>query len=204
MNEMLKSRTTQNVAVGTGAAGLSGVGIILFVRSVWELPWPVEQDAVAAAIAMWVWCTFLGPVVSRLAAWVRTPSKFWVVLVAAALAVGGMGCATSGARFSERTYQDGVVASETDFRTSVTATMGSKLNQGAGDLSYRGPDWNLSVGNAANGLQAAGDPAGILAAIAPLLSAYVALQPPPQAPAATPAWQEMIAEMVREELARRR
>lgn len=73
------------------------------------------------------------------------------------------GCVTNGATFSEKLAdaKTGVVTSDTTIKVRATATWGSELKEGMGDVSYKGTGknpWVLTVGQSAKGLQAGGDP----------------------------------------------
>jgi hypothetical protein len=89
------------------------------------------------------------------------------------------GCATSRATFRE-VLADG---SSTEFETTVRATLGSRLQEGAGDMDYTGADWRLRVGQSATGLQAGGDPVELLRE---LTASVRVLAPFLQQPAAPP------------------
>ena len=69
IKNLLKSRTTQNVAAGTGVT----IGVLAAVRSIWPdlLPWSGEQDGVVDSFIMLV----LIPIISRILAFLRTPEK---------------------------------------------------------------------------------------------------------------------------------
>jgi hypothetical protein len=68
------------------------------------------------------------------------------------------GCAFNGARFSEKLYDsNGMVTSKTNFITVVGSTFGSTLLEGAGSISYKTNDWQLDVGQNAQGMQSGGD-----------------------------------------------
>jgi hypothetical protein len=93
------------------------------------------------------------------------------------------GCATNRATFTEKLYdpETGNPTSDTTFSTNVTATVGSKVNEGAGSMSYQGKDWKLDVGGSANGLKAAGDPTQMLGYITQFMQGMATLfkQPAP-------------------------
>ncbi len=91
MASAVKSRTTQNVAFGTATGGGVVVAVLAWLRMAGYAFWPAEADA---AIAMVV-STVVVPLVSRAAAFLRTPAKAAVL----ALAVMGLlapGCVTGG------------------------------------------------------------------------------------------------------------
>jgi hypothetical protein len=94
-----------------------------------------------------------------------------------------VGCATNRATFTEKLYdpETGNPTSDTTFSTNVTATVGSKVNEGAGSMSYQGKDWKLDVGGSANGLKAAGDPTQMLGYITQFMQGMATLfkQPAP-------------------------
>ncbi len=96
IKNLLKSRTTQNVAAGTGVT----IGVLAAVRSIWPdlLPWSGEQDGVVDSFIMLV----LIPTISRILAFLRTPEKLdgvktltpLIVLLCVGLLIGG--CTTTG------------------------------------------------------------------------------------------------------------
>lgn len=96
IKNLLKSRTTQNVAAGTGVT----MGVLAAVRSIWPtlLPWSGEQDGLVDSFFMLV----LIPIISRILAFLRTPEKLdgmktltpLVVLLCVALLF--QGCTTTG------------------------------------------------------------------------------------------------------------
>jgi hypothetical protein len=91
------------------------------------------------------------------------------------------GCATNRASFSEKLYDGdtGLPTSETTFSTTVMATAGSRVSEGAGSMSYSGKDWKLDVGGSAQGLKAAGDPAQLLQTLTLLAPVLLPLLQPP-------------------------
>jgi len=97
------------------------------------------------------------------------------------------GCATNGVQFSERIVdpETGAV-NQTSFSQTSRVTWGSTLGEGAGNMQYNGPDWQLGIGAAASNAQA-GDPTETLKAIvslgqmfAPLIGAQAARIQQPQ------------------------
>lgn len=92
------SRTTQNVAAGSGVAMAAAVALVSFLRAVGWTWWGEESDMeVSGYLAL-----ALTPVFSRVLALLRNPEKKAqairgaVVLLCCGLAVGASGCMTPG------------------------------------------------------------------------------------------------------------
>lgn len=106
-------------------------------------------------------------------------------------ACAALGCATNLQKFEETTTDANGLVSTVTYTQKAVVTQGSKQDSAAGDMAYTGPDWGLSVGNAASG-QRAGDAdkllLGIIRMIAPLLAPLPAIPAPASVlPSASPA-----------------
>jgi len=129
----LKSRTTQDVAVGAAAGGGTVVALIALLRQVWpdfDL-WPADQDpVVAAALA-----TIVIPLVSR--AWARIRDRLFGEDATAAakaglvlLCAGLLGlAATFGAGCKTTQHPDGTVVTEVDAE-ALQAVVAMTLDSG--------------------------------------------------------------------------
>ena len=103
------------------------------------------------------------------------------------------GCAMSSTSAQEMTGENQT------FRVKITslATIGAKLQDGSGDVDYKGEDWHFKAGNHAQGLDG-GDMGAVFQMFGQLISAGLMRPPAPQQSDGTDITMAEVLEMIRE------